>query len=76
MTANLALIAKTRMTLQHKVRRVELEYIMEILLVVEIYNALSKSWKIQGAQNYEFNLESCFKSVCGLGLVHLEQAAF
>ena len=76
MTANLALIAKTRMTLHPKVRRVEHKYIISILLVVEIYNAYQNLGKYRALRNLNSYLESCLKSVCGPGLVHLEQAAF
>ena len=64
------------MTLQLKVRRVEIEHIISILLVVEIYNAYQNLGKYRALRNLNSYLESCLKSVCGPGLVHLEQAAF
>ena len=64
------------MTLQLKVRRVELEHILSILLVVEIYNAYQNLGKYRALRILNSFLESCHKSVRGLGLVHLEQAAF
>ena len=57
-------------------RRVELEHILSILLVVEIYNAFKNLGKYRALRNLNSYLESCLKSVCGPGLVHVEQAAF
>ena len=57
-------------------RRVELENIISILLVVESYNAYENLTKYRALKILNSYLESCLKSVCGPGLVHLEQAAF
>ena len=51
------------MTLQLKVRRVELEHIISILLVVEIYNAYQNLRKYRALKILNSFLESCLKSV-------------